>query len=85
MKACFDTETRGEKDLPVVTGALDCAREAIEYSSMAEMLDALGLPLEGHHHSGIDDCRNLANVVRAMLRRGWKVAPTGQRDAATAA
>ena len=50
-------------------------------AGMAEMLDALGLPLEGHHHSGIDDCRNLAKVVRSLLAQGWKVAPTGQRAA----
>lgn len=49
-------------------------------AGMAEMLAALGLELEGHHHSGIDDCRNLANVVRALLRLGWKVGATGQRE-----
>jgi len=50
-------------------------------AGMAEMLDALGLPLEGQHLSGIDDCRNLARVVRSLLAQGWKVAPTGQRAA----
>jgi len=30
---------------------------------MKEMLVACGLPLEGHHHSGIDDSRNIAKLA----------------------
>jgi ERI1 exoribonuclease 3 len=52
--------------------------------SMADLLGALRLPLEGHHHSGIDDCKNLAQAVRSMLAQGWKAAPT-QREAVAAA
>ena len=37
---------------------------------MTGMLRGLGLTLEGRHHSGIDDCRNIANVVRALAVRG---------------
>ncbi|GET88919.1 phosphotransferase, putative [Leishmania tarentolae] len=37
---------------------------------MPEMVKTLGLPLRGRHHSGIDDCRNLAAVVCALLKRG---------------
>ena len=36
---------------------------------MTDMLDKLGLKLEGRHHSGIDDARNLARVVCEMLSR----------------
>lgn len=39
-------------------------------SDMTGMLRGLGLTLEGRHHSGIDDCRNIANVVRALALRG---------------
>ena len=39
-------------------------------SGMVSMLDGLGLTLEGRHHSGIDDCRNLAKVVQALAQRG---------------
>lgn len=37
---------------------------------MAGMLEQLGLPLVGRHHSGIDDARNIAYIVRELLRRG---------------
>ncbi|NJR41579.1 MAG: exonuclease domain-containing protein [Akkermansiaceae bacterium] len=40
---------------------------------MAEMLVALGLELEGHHHCGIDDCRNIAKIARALMARGHDV------------
>ena len=53
---------------------------AIETLHTQRTVAALGLELEGHHHSGIDDCRNLANVARAMLQLGWKVDVTGQRE-----
>ena len=37
---------------------------------MVGMLERLGLTLEGRHHSGIDDCRNISKVVRALAQRG---------------
>lgn len=36
---------------------------------MAAMLRELGLPLEGRHHSGIDDSRNIARIFQTLLRR----------------
>lgn len=39
--------------------------------NMVEMLEKLGLALDGQHHSGIDDCRNIAKVVQKMLADGW--------------
>ena len=35
---------------------------------MAMMLRDLHIELEGRHHSGIDDCRNIAKVAIALLR-----------------
>ncbi|CAM9346262.1 unnamed protein product [Laminaria digitata] len=35
---------------------------------MASMLIRLGLVLEGRHHSGLDDCRNIAKVARELVR-----------------
>jgi inhibitor of KinA sporulation pathway (predicted exonuclease) len=50
------------------------------------MLRGLGLTLEGRHHSGIDDCRNIANVVRALAQRGAILeCTTGGGGAATSA
>ena len=47
---------------------------------MAAMLDSLGLPLEGRHHSGIDDCRNLVQIVKALADRGVVIDSTVPRD-----
>jgi len=33
---------------------------------MTTMLDDLDIKLEGRHHSGIDDCRNIAKIVKKM-------------------
>lgn len=38
---------------------------------MTDMLDKLGLELEGRHHSGIDDAKNLTRVVQALLEQGY--------------
>ncbi|OQS03343.1 exonuclease III protein [Thraustotheca clavata] len=43
---------------------------------MTEMLNALGLPLIGRHHSGIDDTRNIAAIAIQMLHGGWKFRQT---------
>merc|ERR1712232_371451 len=37
---------------------------------MAEMLRALKLELVGHHHSGIDDCRNIARILQVLIQKG---------------
>lgn len=54
---------------------------------MDGMLKALRLPLVGHHHLGIDDCRNIARILQELLRRrGATVfASGGARPTASAA
>lgn len=37
---------------------------------MPDMLAASGLRLEGRHHSGLDDCRNIAQCVRYLIAKG---------------
>lgn len=39
-------------------------------ASMATMLDKLGIVLEGRHHSGLDDARNLARIALHMMDKG---------------
>ena len=39
-------------------------------SGMTSMLHTLGLELEGRHHRGIDDSRNIARITLALLDRG---------------
>jgi inhibitor of KinA sporulation pathway (predicted exonuclease) len=48
-------------------------------ANLVTMLDALDLPLVGRHHRGIDDCRNLAAIVAALLDRGVPLTPTSPR------
>jgi ERI1 exoribonuclease 3 len=38
---------------------------------MAGMLSYLSMELEGRHHSGIDDCRNILRIVMRMKEDGW--------------
>jgi len=44
---------------------------------MEDMLEFLKIPLDGKHHSGIDDCRNITKIVVRMLQDGAeaKLAP----------
>lgn len=48
----------------------------VRINGMPDMLAAMGLALQGRHHSGIDDCRNIAAVLCALLSRGHVVTPT---------
>ena len=43
-----------------------------QVSGMEEMLQLLKLELKGKHHSGIDDCRNLARVALRLMEDGFK-------------
>ncbi|MCB9751463.1 MAG: exonuclease domain-containing protein [Myxococcales bacterium] len=45
---------------------------------MPAMLRHLGLALEGRHHRGIDDCRNIARIALALHERGASFRPTSQ-------
>lgn len=46
--------------------------------SMVEMLEALNLELEGRHHRGIDDSRNIAKIVRALAQNGAALEVTSE-------
>lgn len=45
---------------------------------MAGMLRDLRIPLEGRHHSGIDDTRNIVKIVDAIVAGGVPLRVTGQ-------
>jgi inhibitor of KinA sporulation pathway (predicted exonuclease) len=47
---------------------------------MPTMLEALGLELEGRHHRGIDDCRNIARIVLALHARGARFEITSRLE-----
>lgn len=42
-----------------------------EMAGMQGMLNYLKIPLQGHHHSGIDDCRNIASIFEKMITTGY--------------
>ena len=42
-------------------------------AGMKRMLEALGIELEGRHHRGIDDSRNIAKIVKALVARHQKM------------
>ncbi|KAL3868001.1 hypothetical protein ACJMK2_040841 [Sinanodonta woodiana] len=46
---------------------------------MQDMLTQLSIPHQGRHHSGIDDCKNIANILTTMLRRGYVFKITGSK------
>lgn len=39
--------------------------------SMVKMLKALNLELEGRHHSGIDDCKNISKIFVKLVQLGF--------------
>ena len=43
-----------------------------QVKGMPEMLDICGLKLEGKHHSGIDDSKNIASVAMHLMSKGFK-------------
>ncbi|MDP6636253.1 MAG: 3'-5' exonuclease [Phycisphaerae bacterium] len=47
-------------------------------SGMSGMLRRLKLELTGRHHCGIDDCRNIAKIVRCLAGRGVELSTTNQ-------
>jgi inhibitor of KinA sporulation pathway (predicted exonuclease) len=51
------------------TKASSKAKRSTQQLGMAGMLDHLGIALVGHHHSGIDDARNIARIVAALLKK----------------
>ena len=36
------------------------------------MLESCNISLEGRHHSGIDDARNIAKIVQFILKHGFE-------------
>lgn len=56
-KACWERETRGTEDTPIVDGSRDCAREAIEYAEMSDMLKGLQY-LQSNTGVRIQRCKN---------------------------
>ncbi|OQV21114.1 ERI1 exoribonuclease 3 [Hypsibius exemplaris] len=42
------------------------------------MLESLGIQHTGRAHSGIDDCKNIVNIMRGLAERGHVFRPSGQ-------
>ena len=50
-------------------------------TGMAQCLKKLNMLLVGKHHSGIDDCKNIAAIVQRMIEDGCTFAVTGKLNA----
>lgn len=46
--------------------------------SLMLMLESLTIEHTGRHHSGIDDCKNIVKILRALAQRGHVFHTTGQ-------
>ncbi|XP_060574985.1 ERI1 exoribonuclease 3-like [Ruditapes philippinarum] len=46
---------------------------------MMPMLEGLEIHHQGRHHSGIDDCKNIGNILIELLKRGYMAKATGSR------
>ena len=72
IKKAFPKEWCAPVDLKVgeekkyLNGGIPKARTL----GMSGMLYMLGLKLQGTHHSGIDDSRNIARIAQEMIKRG---------------
>lgn len=49
-----------------------------QVSGMAAMLKYLKMDLLGRHHSGIDDCRNIARIIQHIVKEGCVMKNTGK-------
>ena len=47
-------------------------------AGMARMLKVLRLTLHGRHHSGIDDCKNITQIVVTLLKKKTPMKATGR-------
>jgi len=54
-----------------------------EAGGMVHMLQTLGIPLRGRHHSGIDDATNIAAILAELVRRGYRYTLPAVAPAAT--
>jgi len=66
----------GQSPMPHFEAWINIKKEfSKKYMSKAKgmkgMLDFYCMELEGRHHSGIDDCRNIARICRQMMEEGW--------------
>nr|CCC95159.1 putative phosphotransferase [Trypanosoma congolense IL3000] len=48
-----------------------------------DMMNILSLEMQGRHHSGIDDCRNIAAAVAKLIQAGYVFAPTTDNSGLT--
>ncbi|MBT3198358.1 MAG: exonuclease domain-containing protein [Phycisphaerales bacterium] len=55
-------------------------RGVTKVPGMAGMLRKLGLELTGRHHSGIDDCRNIAKIARYLAKNGVTLTATSEQS-----
>ncbi|XP_069975445.1 ERI1 exoribonuclease 3 isoform X4 [Penaeus vannamei] len=55
-------------------------KTGVYVKGMMPMLTGLKLQHIGTHHRGLDDCKNIANILRALADRGCKFQPTNYNE-----
>ena len=78
LKTCLRKEAEYKKiDLPLylrkfinVKDAWMCTFFKAKGDGMPGMLNSLNLTLDGKHHSGIDDSKNIAKIVLGLIEKG---------------
>ena len=65
-----------KKSLKIISDGWDSIKKIKKakpsISGMEDGLTTLGLKLEGRHHSGIDDARNIAQVALNLMHNGFE-------------
>ncbi|KAI0211381.1 ERI1 exoribonuclease 3 [Lamellibrachia satsuma] len=54
-----------------------CDHQGNYARGMMAMMSGLALKHEGRHHSGIDDCKNIAKILQELAQRGFIYRTTG--------
>lgn len=81
---CLVSDPRVEALSPIYTSwqnikhAFCDVQKKNKVPGMAGMLKGLGTKLAGHHHRGIDDCRNIAALYRELIGKGATIGVTAQ-------
>ncbi len=56
-----------------IKDVFNCFTGVKQKTGMKSMLEHFKLPLDGHHHSGIDDSKNIAKIMLSMLQTDFLV------------
>jgi len=71
IKKVFPTHLFDKEAPPNIVEVIDDKKKAVT-GGMPDMLKRCMIEMQGRHHSGIDDAKNIASIVIACLERGFE-------------